>query len=307
MIKNIVRLPHYSARKKRISKFVDFREKYLNISKKRFSNATEAINYADCVYDMLIVGSDQIWNPFAPDFDEIYYSASYSKLPTYAYAVSLGTAKASDIKQYREEMLSFSNISVRENASVPILKEVDTQINAKGVLDPTLLPSNDCFKDIAIPPDAEKDYILCYYLGRKNAVDFKKAATELANRFGFDIYFINANYGLTSYGSGMISDCGPEEFLGYIQNARFVCTNSFHAVALSIRFGVPFFTFENPDLKDTRKTDLLKRLDIKDRIITNYDISGVTAYEMGENDFEDRLEAYREESISFLKEAVEHD
>ena len=35
-IKNFVRLPYYKSRKERILKFIDFRKKYLNITKEKF-------------------------------------------------------------------------------------------------------------------------------------------------------------------------------------------------------------------------------------------------------------------------------
>lgn len=306
LVKNIVRLPHYAARKKRIQKFNEFRNKCINISDRSFSVQSEAIEYIENRYSSIVVGSDQIWNPSAPDFDSIYFHISRIKIPTYAYAVSLGTAKERNLSQFKNDILQFSDISVREESSVDILKNVDERIKALGVLDPTLLPNAEFFKKIAREPqDITKDYVVCYYLGRKNAVKFKKAANNLAIRFGLDIYYINANYGLTSYGKEVVSDCGPEEFLGYLKNAKLVCTNSFHAVALSIQLGVPFFSFESSDLQDTRKIDLLKRINITDRIIPDFDVSNVEEFSMPDIDIESRLLDYRIISFEYLKNIIQ--
>lgn len=281
IVKNIVRLPYYSARKKRIEKFQRFREQYLHVSDFSSDSYEEAQRYIENNYDMLIVGSDQIWNPKTADFDSIYFKAANFNLPTYVYAASLGSANDGMIKKYKTDILKFDGISVREDASIPILKRVDKNIHATGVLDPTLFVKKDYLDIISRNTiNINNKYIMCYYLGRENAVKFRNAAEKLADKLGLDIYFINVNYGINSYGNNTISDCGPEEFLGYLRNAALVCTNSFHAVALSIRFGVPFFTFENKKLNDTRKSDLLMRLGIMERIIYDFDISKCLNFEM---------------------------
>lgn len=300
VIKNIIRLPHYRARKKRITKFEEFRKKYLNITDEKFVNMDDVIDFAEKYFDSIIVGSDQVWNPSAPDFSTIYFEIAKAKVPVYAYAVSLGTAKEGELYRFENSILHFSDISVREEASIHILKKMNEEIEAKGVLDPTLLPEKELIEKITQNPGKPKrDYIACYYLGRRNALDFKRAVQKLAEKFDLEVYYINANYGLTSYGKNIINDCGPAEFLGYLKNAKLVCTNSFHATALSIRFNVPFFCFENSS-KDTRKSDLLKRLGIMERLIENFDISSIEKYELPDIDFDERLNSYREISQGFI-------
>lgn len=304
-IKNIIRMPHYSSRKHRIDTFIEFRKERLTLTVQSFSDVKEVLEFAESKYDALVVGSDQIWNPSAPDFDEIYFNISASKIPVYAYAVSLGTAKAIELAKYKSQITKFSDISVREVASINILSELDSGICAKGVLDPTLLPNISMLEKLVEPPRCKGEaYVACYYLGRQGSTKFKKAVKALADKFGYNIYFINANYGLTSYGHGVISDCGPDEFLGFLKYARFVCTNSFHATALSIRFNVPFFDFENSRTKDTRKIDLLNRLDIPDRIVWDYNVSQINDYRMHEMDLEEKLASLRINSMNFIQNAI---
>lgn len=299
-IKNIIRLPHYFGRKRRINSFNEFRKKFFNLSK-CYCSAEEAIAFSEKNYDIIVVGSDQVWNPKLVDFNNIYYMISNIHIPVYTYGVSLGNATEDILTKYEHFILKFKKISVREEESIKILKKINSNINAVEVIDPTLLLNRDFFKKIAIKPKNKNDYIICYFLGRKNTIKLKKAVNFIADRFNLDVYYINANYGITSYGRNVINDCSPQEFLGYLKNAKLVCTNSFHAVALSIQFKIPFYTFET-DIKDTRKRNLLKKMNLLDRIIEHFEVSHIYDYDLNANiEIDKSLEYYRITSIEFLQ------
>lgn len=296
--RNLIRIPHYAKIKIRISKFDTFRISHIKESK-LFSVQTETFEYINSHYDAVIVGSDQVWNPYTFDFDSIYFEVSKVKIPTYVYAASLGTAKEKEIYKYKDYLPLFSAISVREKSSTLILKNIVPTLSVENVLDPTFLPDASIFRKITATTPKNKKYVLCYYLGRKDALRFRNVAKKLAKQFGFEIYFINANYGLTSFLPNLINDCGIEEFLGYLYNAEFICTNSFHAVALSIQLKIPFFSFEKTESSDNRKKDLLKELNLENRIIQDFDITHITDYKLREiNDF--TLKKLKEKSMSFL-------
>lgn len=300
ILKNIARIPSAGKRKIKNKKFDEFRKKTIKICNRKISDADTLITYAENNYDALVVGSDQIWNPKAPDFEAVYFRVSKAKIPVYAYAGSLGFSNEYHLADYKQDLLKFSAISVREDASVKILKNLDKNINSVGVLDPTLIVDKEIFEKYAGKKNNE-DYILCYYLGRKNIYKFKKCIESLSKKLGYKVYYINTNAGLAACGKGVLNDCGPEDFLSLIKNAKLVCTNSFHAVAISIRFKVPFYTFENTLSIDTRKRDILKRLDIEDRIINDFDISKVTSYGFRDDiDLEKRLEPYKKISLDYL-------
>ena len=126
-IKNIVRLPHYFERKRRINSFNDFRKNEFNLSEP-YRSVKETITFCEKNYDAIVVGSDQVWNPNVADFNDIYYKISDAKIPVYAYAVSLGNAKEDILSKYKELILKFKKISVREEASIEILKKISSKI-----------------------------------------------------------------------------------------------------------------------------------------------------------------------------------
>lgn len=64
-----------------------------------------------------------------------------------------------------------------------------------------------------------------------------------------------------------------EKWLKYIYNADFVVTDSFHGVAFSINFNKQFVAINNIERGSTRFVNLLTLLNIKDRLIDNFDLN----------------------------------
>ena len=99
----------------------------------------------------------------------------------------------------------------------------------------------------------------------------------------------------------------PLEFVNLIKGAEYVVTTSFHATAFSIIYNKKFFVIP-PSKTKSRITNLLQKLGIEDRIFyklqdfenINYD------YETDFGQVKRKLEAQKEKSIKFLKEAIEN-
>lgn len=100
-----------------------------------------------------------------------------------------------------------------------------------------------------------------------------------------------------------ICDKGPREFLGYIKNASFVVTNSFHGTAFSIIMEKQFFNI--PPIKTRERTDSIMRMaGLTDHVInTNdkYNISNKIDYEVVNK----RMEVHKRHSIEFLLKSLE--
>jgi hypothetical protein len=67
-------------------------------------------------------------------------------------------------------------------------------------------------------------------------------------------------------------DFTPVDFLAYIKNAEFICTDSFHCTVFSILFEKDFYTFRryannHAQSTNSRLDSLLSILDLKGRII----------------------------------------
>ena len=88
---------HYSPLKKRYERFETFSRERLNISGHRYQSLEE-LRQADLPYDLLLSGSDQIWNPkIFPNgrFDPVFFGA-FSDRRKIAYAPSFGIPRIPD-------------------------------------------------------------------------------------------------------------------------------------------------------------------------------------------------------------------
>lgn len=82
---------HYPALKRRWQRFETFSKAHLNLTSRRYAS-WEELKRAALPYDLLISGSDQIWNPtIFPDgrFDPVFFG-TFSPLRKIAYAPSFG-------------------------------------------------------------------------------------------------------------------------------------------------------------------------------------------------------------------------
>ena len=144
--------------KKRTENFKAFSEKYLKTVN---YNTYDELNKN---YDMLCIGSDQIWNPyFIKDF---YYSYGQFSNNAFSYAASFGINEIPD--EYKEEVKKGLNhvkhISVREDKGADIVENLIGK-RPEVVLDPTLLlEDKEWDKIIAVPKNIpKKKFIVTYF------------------------------------------------------------------------------------------------------------------------------------------------
>ena len=155
---------HYKALRDRYQRFERFSKDHLRISGHRFESLEE-LRSAELPYDLILSGSDQIWNPkIFPDgrFDPVFFG-TFSSRRKIAYAPSFGVPHIPEgmEEELRSYLESFSHISVRERQGREIVKEI-TGKDVPVVLDPTLLLTAEQWSAMAAPPDRYGGYILCY-------------------------------------------------------------------------------------------------------------------------------------------------
>lgn len=304
---NIVRFPFYFKRKLRIKKFDEFRYKNLFISNQLISDSIQLYNYLNKIdIDTIIVGSDQVWNPNTLDFEKEYFLKDLKNKYKIGYSVSIGNADIEQLEKFQNQINNFTKISVREISTRNKLKRF-TDNDIAITLDPTMLLDKDFWYKYTSEFDYDNKYILCYFLGRKDFNKFYNCVKKLSKKFNLKIKIITANYGISAYNKNAILDAGPEDFLTLIRNASMVCTNSFHATAFSIIFNVPFYSFENGNVNDTRKSDILRRLELFERIIYNYDISSINTYFLDYSQTNKILSELREISYNYLLSNLNED
>lgn len=197
--------------------------------------------------DAFVCGSDQIWNPerfegAAPFFLDF----GGDDVDRIAYAPSLATDRIPEPmrEQYQKWLGRFQAVSVREHSACNAIEEA-TGIKPRWVLDPTFLLSREEWAALAEEdPNRHRKFILCYFLGYENFIAAYATIREVAKRLDADIVVLPKGRHSLAKGIGPGDQlCGPRAFLGYIKNAAYILTDSFHGTALSINFGKDFGVF----------------------------------------------------------------
>ena len=255
-------------------------------------------------YDVYIMGSDQIWNPgITKGFDPIYFgyfSFEKGEKVYISYAASM-EAKEFDKEAenyYKKALINFDAISVREMQLKALLQPL-TDKNVELVLDPTLLADRKIWNKIAKRPDFDKKYILVYQV--RQDCNTIRIARQLAEKIDAEVIEVKAWLGLRF--SSNIRQCEtPEEFLGWINNAEYIVTTSFHGTAFSVIFNRPFYCVRLNYGGDTRSASLLKSLGLEDRFIDKEMTPTLSSINFTEAN--KRLEYLQAKSMTFLTKAI---
>lgn len=300
---------HYGAFQRRFNRFEEFVAREMDLSPQRYTSF-EQLRQAPPEYDVYVAGSDQIWNPFIfqdKQFDPAFLLDFVREGRRIAYAPSLGVPqlpedKAAQLKRFLEP---FSALSVREKRGQVLVRQAADR-QAKVVLDPTLLLSGEDWGKLAVPPQHQGPYILCYFVSDPGEAG--PYALALSQRTGWPIVQLAGARRKIDGAREIVFDAGPREFLGLFQHASAVVTNSFHGAAFSLQFKKDFFTSMSPKERAeptfSRIYSLLSRLGCAGRII-GLDTTDPIDAAMDYDQVYRRLEEARADSLAYLKAAVE--
>ena len=214
--------------------------------------------------DIYLTGSDQIWKPL--DIQENYflrYAPDGKVRASYAASMGISYMPKGARRIFGEYLFDIDYVSVREKSAKEIIENL-YGIRGRVDVDPTLLMDQDEWAIEAVKPEYHKNYILCYILYRPAWLN--GWLKQLRRKTGKEIVVVTSDPYRNIFHTKMVRDAGPRELLGWIQNADFVISSSFHGVTLSIANNKPFYAVVNPD-SPARISDLLLDLHLKDRII----------------------------------------
>lgn len=250
-------------------------------------------------YDCFVTGSDQVWNPYYEGMDPFFYLAFAEKGKRISYAPSIAVeqipqAQKSDMEQWIRDM---DYISIREARGKEMLAG-EFGIDAELVCDPVFLLSREQWKTMTSLSSERNRYFVVYLLGKKT-VETKKKIRKLEAVFGIpavDIY--NRDDPDSVFAT-------PEEFLGLIEKAQFVLTDSFHGTAFSVIFQVPVVTLNRyaKHKMDSRIVSLLDTIAAGDRS-ADYILENTDRLAMEYKTCKDRLIPFVESSKKYLLSAI---
>lgn len=284
-------------KKRKSEKCEDFRKNFFFMSEPVVTDTERS--RIEKTYDVIITGSDQIWNYEITGEDNWYcFHKYYPDSHIIAYAASVGDLElfGKQFGKYEKALKEYDAISVREENAREYLEE-KLQRTVIKVLDPTLLLDTDSW-NILVRTNryCEGDYVL-YYDVEKNFVSHK-LAFDLAKKEKLRLVHFDEKY---IFDKRLGIEAGPREFLGLIKNASYVVTSSFHATVFSIIFHKKFITVPHPRT-GARISSILEELGLEDCICNK-----IEDFHGFKNDFEDayeRLNMLKEESIIYLRDSI---
>lgn len=269
----------FTRRLKRINQFERFAKYYLGIAQQvKYPQNQPKISDT---YDLVVVGSDQIWRNYIIaqhyiGFDPVYFCQNFTtKMKCITYAASMGVinltlAERTDFTKY---LKSFNTLLVRENKLRELIEECGH--HAEVVLDPTLLLSKQQWNDL-LPSTRfqQRKYVLFYnLLASEDALIYAKQKAQSMN---CELLILDSAIQLLPQ-KGHISYASPIDFIHAIRDAEYVIATSFHGTVFSIIFEKQFQTIglgKNAD----RVVTLLNSLGISERYSESAEVTSVINY-----------------------------
>ena len=262
-------LIHDRQLKRRVTRTRDFKNKYFHFTR-RFSSMKEALKNHP-IEDIYITGSDQVFNPNGKYVPLYYLGFDKGNGKKVAYAPSFGISEFNaDITQkIKGYIQDFDFLSCRELTGADYLSSI-TGHDVPVVVDPVLLHNADEWGKVAVTPRYKKDYIFIYDLnGADNLI---KIAKDIQRNTGLPIVCLTGKREKKYSVDKQFYDAGPAEFVGWIKDANYVVTDSFHGTVFSLIFCKQFFTFIALEKTSSRIKNLLGKVKLENRIVTKRDL-----------------------------------
>lgn len=285
------------------NRFKDFINNNLNLSSKYNS---KTIFKANNEYDAFISGSDQVWNTKLTKRDWNYYLAFADSNKKYSYAASFGGSSIleEDKDKIKNYLGDYQSLLVRESSGKKIITDLGiSEKEIEVVSDPVfLLNKEDWVNKLKLEKSNDK-YIVLYLVAKQK--DLVEYAKSLSKETGYKVKFINLYNEKREDCNEFqnILDAGPQEFLELILNAQYVLTTSFHALAFSLVFNVPFIYELNNEKNNnnSRLENIAKYFNVE-----NYEINSITnpmIYSWKE--INEKLSKYQNDSKEILFRSLE--
>lgn len=293
----------------RKSRIEDFVEKYIPHTE-HYDDKKLMGEY--CGFDVLISGSDQVWNPNCVriGFLQMFPHNNIRKV---SYAASISRNQLSDIE--RAVMIpainDFDYIAVRENTAKSILENYISK-DIYITVDPTLLLERSAWDTMVSECIFTDRYVLCYFFS--DSREYRKQLMEICRKNKLALLYIpfakQEFNTFDQYGEGIMQlEVGPAEFLSLFKHASYIFTDSFHGAVFSMIFQKEFWVLdrnkESAVSMNSRLKDLLKLVHLSHRNISdvNLDMNSAEIIDYSKVNFV--IDDVRRKSLNYLIKATE--
>lgn len=268
----------------------DRSRKFLNMSEKEYDKENDN-------YDTIIVGSDEVWNLNNNTFEHLdeYFGYNLNSKKIISYAPSANGTNKEDFEKYYGNKIDFSKfdfLSARDKGTKKLIKDVSNR-EASLVVDPTLLVES--FDKYIKYNDELKDYIILYgyYFSEEEKQKIQKFAKEQNKK----IYSLAYKLDWCD-----VLEADIFEFLGYIKNADYVVTNTFHGLVFSFILEKEFCVFSN---KNDKVIDFMNNFSLAERDAVNVENLNKIFEKEVNYEISNKIKVEkRKESLEYLKNSI---
>lgn len=247
-----------------------FLKKYVTLTDKKYHSYSE-LQTRRLEADIYLSGSDQVWNTQNNNPNEdlgAYYLAFCDDKPRIAYAGSFGRTSFSseEMERIKQWLSQYTAISVREDTGTQILNEMG--LKGTHVVDPTFLLTKRDWLEFYNSTRAnlpKGGYVFVYNLNRNKLVE--EIAQRIAKNQGLRIVNFADTFEFVHGAENKIFN-SPFDFLGYLTNADYVITDSFHGTSFSLNMEKQFVTVAAPKY-NSRIESVLRMMHCEDRLVTS--------------------------------------
>ena len=263
--------------------FDDFRRAHIRTTAVCRDHAALAKAAAD--FDVLLCGSDQIWSPV---WLNPAYFLDFSDKPKVSYAPSLGVKELpARMKQRKMARLlkQFAAVSVREQEGAQLIKRM-TGLDAAVLPDPVMLVGKEAWQSVMDHDVPQEKYILCYFIGDNPS--YWETVAEIAEREQCAVRVIPRTEGARNAGYPLEENVPPQRWLGLINGAAHVVTDSFHGATFSAILNrectiVRRYREDDPESKNSRIDQLLRNIGVDSLNHADWDAVNAKLAEGAEN------------------------
>ncbi len=280
-----------------------------SVTSKKWHSVEELMNGFNEPFDVLISGSDQVWNPtcggLIDKLNPVYYlafadSKRYKKV---AYASSIGSYRFNEKEQVfvKKWLNDYDYLSTRETAGSRHLKDILGK-EVKVVLDPTLLLNHEQWLEASVPVSIKSNYVLVYYIDE--IAECVEYARKIADRHGLNVVMMSNSFNRFPGVDKNVPFCGPAQFLWLFDHAEYIVTNSFHGTAFAVNFNKSFISVIKRNSPERAQT-LLQNVGLSERLLSNISQIENLPENIDWHSVNAKLDALRRDSSKYLIDAIE--
>ena len=157
---------------------------------------------------------------------------------------------------------SYSAVSVREYEGAKLLEPMLGRV-PPVMPDPVVLQTRESWQALAKHPRRKHPYLLCYFIG--DDPSYWERVARFAQKTGLRVKVIPVTENAYHQPYELADGLSPQEWLGWLDEAAYICTDSFHGATFASILQRPFSVFrrykeDDPESKNSRIDNLMREL-----------------------------------------------